>query len=78
MLPSELDSLGTSMVSDVQTLMTYAQRHPDHLAIVGLVFVVLVFTGAFVIGTLYARFHKDPRSARLLSPAEIKREGLIR
>ena len=78
MLPSELDSLGTSMVSDVQTLITYAQRHPDHLAIVGLVFVVLVFTGAFIIGTLYGRFHKDPRSARLLSPAEIKREGLIK
>lgn len=78
MLPSELESLGTSMVSDVQTLITYAQRHPDHLAMLGLVFVFVVFAGAFGVGILYGRFRKDPRSARLLSPAEIKREGLIK
>jgi hypothetical protein len=78
MLPSELESLGTSMVSDVQTLTAYAQRHPDHLALIGLVFVVLVFTAAFVVGTVYGRFHKDPRSARLLSPSEIKKEGFIK
>lgn len=78
MLPSELQSLGTSMVSDVQTLIAYAQRHPDHLVIAGLVFVAVVFTAAFVVGSLYARFHKDPRSARIMSPSEIKREGFIK